>query len=55
MSDVHHALHGPRCGPVSSTADEGGREVADMLHYNQTIKKLLLSSNLLGREVLVFW
>ena len=30
------------------TADEGGREIAEMLRHNQTIRKLLLSSNLLG-------
>ena len=31
-----------------NTADEGGREIAEMLRHNQTIRKLLLSSNLLG-------
>lgn len=30
-------------------ADEGGRALAEMLTHNQTLKKLLLSSNLLGR------
>lgn len=29
-------------------ADEGGREIAEMLKVNHTIRKLLLSSNLLG-------
>ena len=29
-------------------ADEGGRALAEMLGHNQTLKKLLLSSNLLG-------
>ena len=31
-----------------AAADEGGRALAEMLGYNQTLKKLLLSSNLLG-------
>ena len=31
-----------------SSADEGGRALAEMLRRNQTLKKLLLSSNLLG-------
>ena len=29
-------------------ADEGGKAIADMLRLNQTLRKLLLSSNLLG-------
>ena len=29
-------------------ADEGGREIAEMLKSNQNIRKLLLSSNLFG-------
>ena len=33
---------------IYCTADEGGRALADMLTHNQTLKKLLLSSNLLG-------
>lgn len=32
------------------TADEGGKEIAEMLRHNQTIRKLLLSSNLLGEH-----
>ena len=31
-----------------AAADEGGRALAEMLGHNQTLKKLLLSSNLLG-------
>ncbi len=37
------------------TADEGGREIADMLKHNQSIKKLLLSSNLLGKDSFSVW
>lgn len=37
------------CDPYGAlTADEGGKEIAEMLRHNQTIRKLLLSSNLLG-------
>ena len=33
-----------------STADEGGLAIGDMLTVNHTLKKLLLSSNLLGKQ-----
>ena len=35
-------------GLTNYTADEGGRALAEMLTQNQTLKKMLLSSNLLG-------
>ena len=34
--------------PPSLPADEGGMEIATMLKHNNSVKKLLLSSNLLG-------
>ena len=33
---------------IITIADEGGREISEMLKLNQNIRKLLLSSNLLG-------
>ena len=35
---------------VIVAADEGGRAIGDMLKANHTLKKLLLSSNLLGER-----
>ena len=35
-------------------ADEGGNAIADMLRLNQTLRKLLLSSNLLGELTVIF-
>ncbi len=32
----------------TAVADVGGKEIADMLQHNQSLRKLLLSSNLLG-------
>ena len=34
------------------TADEGGQAIGDMLTANHTLKKLLLSSNLLGERII---
>lgn len=33
-------------------ADEGGQAIGDMLTANHTLKKLLLSSNLLGEAIM---
>lgn len=35
-------------------ADEGGKAIADMLQFNQTLRKLLLSSNLLGELTVIY-
>lgn len=35
------------------TADEGGQAIGDMLTANHTLKKLLLSSNLLGEQAII--
>ena len=35
-------------------ADEGGKAIADMLRFNQTLRKLLLSSNLLGELTVIY-
>lgn len=35
-------------------ADEGGKAIADMLQFNQTLRKLLLSSNLLGEHTVIY-
>ena len=35
-------------------ADEGGKAIADMLQFNQTLRKLLLSSNLLGQLTVMY-
>ena len=51
---THHVTHHVTrllcvCVCVCSVAaDEGGKEVAEMLKFNHTVRKLLLSSNLLG-------
>lgn len=38
---------------VPSTADDGGQGIAEMLKQNQYLRKLLLSSNLLGDTAIV--
>jgi len=39
---------------VAVAADEGGQAIGDMLTVNHTLKKLLLSSNLLGEFVATY-
>ena len=39
------------CVPLSQPADEGGRAFGEMLKYNYTLRKLLLSSNILGQLI----
>ena len=42
------AIHVMTMSCCCATADEGGRAIGDMLTANHSLKKLLLSSNLLG-------